>query len=274
MENVVEMMVGPEEEGLRLDRVLEGLVPEGGLRLRRRLCDQGRVLVNGRPAKSSCKVREGQTVQVRMERVACDPADMGLRVLCRRNGLAAVDKPAGVHSAVVAGSSEPSVEGALPRLFPGENAVLLNRLDQLTSGIVLVALTAEAEARYHEAESARTVTKEYLARVAGRLDSPVTVRFALDTDNRRLTRVLDKDDPDSRRWTRVEPLNWDEKTQTSLVRCFIRMGARHQIRVHLAALGHPILGDPLYGGPEAERLHLHHRHFVLGDFSAQSEMVF
>ncbi|HCG04069.1 MAG TPA: RNA pseudouridine synthase, partial [Desulfovibrio sp.] len=202
------------------------------------------------------------------------------RVLAEADGLVALSKPGGLHSAAIAGSPAPSVEARLPALL-GEGVGhegfprLLNRLDGPTSGILLAARTPQAAQRFHAAEDSGQMAKTYLALVHGTLEQPVTMRRALDTANRATTRVLQDDTPDPLRHTKVTPLGamsaaWPDGTDAppvdtqppdenatgaslpntpcTLVRCVIRKGARHQIRAHLAALGHPIVGDVRYGG--------------------------
>lgn len=262
-------------DGSRLDRALEAVMPGSGLRLRRRLCDEGHVLVDGRARKPGYKVRAGQTVEIGEVRDMTTADELGLRIVKLEGGFAAVNKPGGVHSAAISGKDEPSAEGVLAELFPGCEPVLLNRLDYLTSGLLLVALTPEAREAYlrHEADGA--IKKFYLARVLGRLDGIVSVRSRLDTDDRKTTRILAEPDPDSRRWTGVTALSHDNAAGTSLVRCLIMKGARHQIRAHLAGLGHPIVGDPLYGdGKEGEGLMLRHYRVEFSGFSAQIDATF
>lgn len=256
------------QAGERLDRVLGDMLPDSGLRMRRRLIEEGRVLVQGKTARTSMKVKAGQEIVVLF---ANAEQRVGLPgILLVQDGLAAVDKPHGMHSAALAGSDSLSLETLLPQLFPGEKARLLNRLDGPTSGIVLVALTDAAAENYSVAEKAGQVHKEYLAIVDGNLSEAVVVKNALDTDNRKKTRVLADIDSDARRWTEVEPVQYRAGHDMTLVRCRIRLGARHQIRAHLASLGHPILGDELYGGSEAERLYLHHHYFSCGRFQTVS----
>lgn len=262
-------------DGLRLDRVLETVMPGSGLRLRRRLCEEGRVLVDGRAGKPGYRVRTGQSVEVEEVGEMTTPGALGLRIVKSEDGFAAVDKPGGVHSAAISGKSEPSAEGVLPTLFPDDEPVLLNRLDRLTSGLLLVALTPEARRVYREYEDQGAIKKFYLARVRGRLDGIVSIRNRLDTDDRKITRVLPEPDPDSRRWTGVTALSHDNAADTSLVRCLIMKGARHQIRAHLASIGHPIVGDPLYGGGECPRgLMLQHQRLELPGFEAEAIPLF
>nr|WP_319584096.1 RluA family pseudouridine synthase [uncultured Pseudodesulfovibrio sp.] len=262
-------------DGIRLDRVLETAMPGSGLRLRRRLCDEGRVLVDGRARKPGYKVRAGQSVEIGGDREMKTAGELGLRIVKCENGFAAVNKPGGVHSASIAGKDEPSAEGVLSELFPKDTPELLNRLDYLTSGLLLVALTPEAREAYLRYEADGAIKKFYLARVKGRLDGIISVRSRLDTDDRKITRVLAEPDPDSRRWTGVTALSHDHEADTSLVRCLIMKGARHQIRAHLSSIGHAILGDPLYGeGESSSGLMLQHQRIEMPGFQAEAIPLF
>lgn len=273
MTNLESFTIGENGDGLRLDKALHAAMPGAGLRLRRRLCDDGRVLVGGKERKPGYKVRAGQTVEILEGEEYMTPAMMGLKIVAHNGGFAAVSKPGGVHSAAIAGKDGPCVENVLSELFPDTEPVLLNRLDFLTSGLLLVALDADAEARYHELESSGQIKKFYLAEVRGRLDGMVTVKSALDMDNRKTTKVLEDDDPDARRWTDVTVLSHDNEAETTLVRCLIMKGARHQIRAHLASIGHPVVGDPIYG-EGGDGLRLHHHQTILPGFGAESTPPF
>jgi 23S rRNA pseudouridine1911/1915/1917 synthase len=276
-----EFTVDHDLAGARLDRAVARLVPGSGLRLRRRLCETGRVLVDGRARGPGYKVRPGQIVALgapQHEENAMPDAHPDIRIIERTPLLAAVYKPGGVHSAAIAGKPGPSVEAALPALFADAAPVLLNRLDFLTSGLLLVAVDSAGAEIYRAAEEAGEVRKFYLASVRGRLDGMTSVRNRLDTDDRATTRVLDEDDPDPRRWTDVTAMAHDHEADTTLVRCLIMKGARHQIRAHLAALGHPIVGDPLYGdasggdgGASGQAMLLHHQRVELPGLCAEAD---
>ncbi|MDP2849102.1 MAG: RluA family pseudouridine synthase [Humidesulfovibrio sp.] len=292
-----EILVDAALEGTRLDRVLETLLPGSGLRLRRRLIENGRVLIEGRPAPASLKLRAGQRLSLLPEsakggtepssNVADNETPEGfgheaaestrpaarpvIRIVERTKDYAALDKPAGLHSAALAGGGGQSLEAMLPELFPGITPRLLNRLDYLTSGLVLVSLNGRA-AKVFAALKPKDVVKEYMAVVNGALDEPLQLKRKLDTDDRKRTRVLGRMENDARGWTLV----WPEARLAggrTLVRVRIQAGARHQIRAHLAAANLPILGDPLYGEPGAEketggRLYLHHRRLEFQGFKA------
>ncbi|MBU1002725.1 MAG: RluA family pseudouridine synthase [Proteobacteria bacterium] len=274
MSNFLERATVPADwHGKRLDQALELLLPQAGIRERRRAWEHYIVLVNGYPRPKGYRVQAGQELSLcALEATAVEeiPTQVpeGVRVVGQKSGfMAAVLKPAGVHSATIAGRPGLTVEGALPALWPGQHARLLNRLDLPTSGLVLVALSEEAEARYKELENAGQVEKTYLALVLGDVSEPFTVARALDTADRKKVRVRDHDDYSFLRRTSVEPLLRFQDTGTTLVRVKITMGARHQIRAHLAAVGYVIVGDPLYGvGTEGERMYLHHVRVSLPEF--------
>lgn len=279
-----EFTVDADMDGQRLDRALEPLLPGSGLRLRRRLIEAGRVLVEGRPAPAGLKLRSGQRITLLPD--APEQAEPGegagafvardVAIVERTQDYAALDKPAGLHSAALAGGGGHSLEALLPELFPGLTPRLLNRLDFLTSGIVLVSLNARA-AKVFAALKPKDVVKEYLAVVEGVLDEPLQLKRKLDTDDRRRTRVLGKMENEARGWTLVWPEAHLAGGRT-LLRVRIQAGARHQIRAHLAAANLPIVGDPLYGelaeggqgaGEEASaRLYLHHRKLEFPGFRA------
>ena len=261
-----------------------------------------------------------------------------LRILHRENGVMAIFKPAGLHSASVQGGGL-SLEQLLPDLCAKADidpitVELFNRLDCLTSGIVLATENASSRQISLQAEKAGKIEKRYLALVRGNVFGEFWIKNALDTDSRRKTKVLSQINPDPLRHTLVRPVhlfsdlsyffpslvpnsansnlcnleylspelepgqtggrpkdlpgvgpgergeqpsgqagNWaDEhiaeeisqqnKNQKScLLEVTIFQGARHQIRAHLASVGFPILGDPLYD-PAYENsmqgLYLHH----------------
>jgi 23S rRNA pseudouridine1911/1915/1917 synthase len=242
----------------RLDQALaQGL----GLSLRRcrSLIGDGLVLVDGRPMAKGVLVRPGQQIQVQASAPA--PACPRVRVVARAENFAALSKPAGLHS--VAGRGSGSLEECLPGLgLAGWR--LLNRLDFLTSGLVLAAATAGDEAAYKGWQDRGEIDKWYLAVATGRVEAATSRGRILD-DRRRVVRVTpDEDEP--LRWTWVRPVRLLDGNTLVLAR--IRKGRRHQIRAHLAAAGHPLVGDPVYGAGEPGGLFLHHWRVDLPGFSA------
>lgn len=270
--------------GARLDRALAGLVPEG-LRGRRRRIGEGGVMLNGAPCREPARrVKPGDVLALARRDAPENSAEA--RLLGRGGDSIFLFKGAGLPSAALAGKDGDSLEARLPGLCapvlqPGESPQLLQRLDCGTSGIVCAALDEKAARAFREAEAAGLCEKRYLALLTGALAAPVTARQRLDVRNRRTTRVLDAE-AGPLRHTEFLPLHvWEGEACGSLCArldaagspgpltlgaCRIRLGARHQIRAHAAALGHPLLGDTQYGCPAqaaaasaaAPRFFLHH----------------
>ncbi len=262
------MRISSELAGQRLDKVLVYLLEASSLRHRRRLVEQGHVLVDGKQRTIGYKLRAGQEVE--LNEPALLTPDGEVEILCRQGEYAAVLKPVGVHSALVRGSNAPSVEGMLAGLFPDETPLLLNRLDLPTSGFVLVAFSQVAANRFRELEKNGQVRKEYLAVVHGRLEGSKVIRNALDMAKSKKVKVLSDPDPDPARHTHATPLSYAQESDTTLVQAIIARGVRHQIRAHLAAIGHPILGDKVYGSG-GEQLFLHHCSLDFEGFSVDLE---
>jgi len=240
----------------RLDRLLADEMA-CGRRAARALIAGGRVFVDGRIVRAGARlVPVGAVVAVAPEAdvgTAVSPAPE-LRILLQRPGLLVLDKPPGVHTHAGAGSA--SLARAVSERWPEaktwaaseREAGIVHRLDRDTSGVVLVATDRNAYDALRREFSRRRVLKTYLALVKGRLACERTI-----------------DRPLSRSATRVAPANARSRAlpaatyvlplenggQWSLVEARMRTGVTHQVRAHLASIGHPILGDEKYGGPPA-----------------------
>jgi len=282
MSESVELCIPHDCQGLRLDRALVRIMPGMGRRGARDLWTRFVVLVDGRRRAAGFRVQGGQRVTLKTAQgtvrdaqpPACRqagtmPAETRVRVVAQDDRFAALVKPPGMHSEDLARGREPSIEAALPGLFPKRRAVLLNRLDKPVSGLVLAALDESAAQDYVLWQDQGQVRKFYLAVVDGCMRKVVEIRALLDTAKRRAIRVLPEVEPDPLRWTRVVFLAYREESDESLVRVEISKGRRHQIRAHLASVGHPVKLDPLYGaGPNLGWIHLHHYKIMLPGFTA------
>ncbi|WP_415714700.1 pseudouridine synthase [Maridesulfovibrio sp.] len=271
--NEIDILIADEsDEGVRIDKFLLKLLPDSGLRERRRLIENEFVLVNGRRCRSGLKMFPGAEVVLLEAGELCCAVDIlaQVKVVAQGEGFGAVYKPEGMHSAAIAGSPESSVEECLPRIFPGQDPILVNRLDYLTSGMLMVACGVQRENEFRSYEDAGTVDKIYHAKVHGIPEESFVLKNRLDTADRKRTKVLEEHAP-SERWSSVEPVkNYDDGT--SLLKVRISKGARHQIRAHLAHAGFPIVGDPIYGRDDgAERMFLHHREIHFPGFEAICE---
>lgn len=246
------------DHGVRVDRVLQRHMRDGKAISRNRIqkwIDAGDVLVNGAaPPRAAWRVQAGDEVRVRVSSIPArdqpQPETLNLEVLYEDDDLLAINKPAGlvVHPSY-RNTSGTLMNGLLERAqaWPaGSSPALLGRLDKFTSGIVIVTKRANVYAALQRAMAANRIDKDYLAIVWGK-PSPIrgTIDLALDRDpwDRRRVTVTDRGgQPSVTKYERVAT-----SSGFSLVRCRLITGRTHQIRVHLAAKGWPIAGDPIYG---------------------------
>lgn len=251
---------------MRLDRVLlRHLKDETGVSRNRiqTWIDAGDVLVNGAPAaRAAWRVQQGDDLQVRVAprrprpRPSAEP--LPLDVLYEDEDLLALNKPAGlvVHPSYK-NATGTLINGvlALAEGWPaGSRPSLLGRLDKHTSGVVLVTKRAPLHAALQKAMTARRVDKHYLAVVWGK-PAPArgSIDLALDRDpwDRRRITVMDRGgQPSVTKYERLATVapSAPGGSAFSVVGCQLVTGRMHQIRVHLAAKGWPIVGDAAYGG--------------------------
>jgi 23S rRNA pseudouridine1911/1915/1917 synthase len=249
-------VVAPEEAGERLDRYLSARIGEFSRALVQRLIDGGSVKVEGAPARRSHRLRDGERIEVDVPRALpprAEPEDLPLRVLLEEESFVVIDKAPGMAVHPGRGRASGTVAnaiafryGALRLTGAGYRPGIVHRLDLDTSGVMVVAKTEVAHGKLADSFADRRVEKQYLALVHGapeheeqRIDLPLgrehgdAQRHAVRFDGGRpaVTDVLVRE-----RFGR----------SAALVACRPLTGRTHQIRVHLSAAGHPILGDALY----------------------------
>jgi tRNA pseudouridine32 synthase/23S rRNA pseudouridine746 synthase len=180
-----------------------------------------------------------------------------LTVVYSDDALVAVDKPAGMLS--VPGRGDDKQDCAARRVQAlHADALVVHRLDMATSGLLVMARGAHAQRRLGIAFARREVAKRYVALVRGRLPAThgeIDLPLGADWPNRPRQKVDAEHGKPS--LTRYRVLSVDEAAGTSRVELEPVTGRSHQLRVHLQAIGHPIVGDAMYGGPAAARLLLH-----------------
>ena len=165
----------------------------------------------------------------------------------------AVDKPAGVLTVPGRGVEAPALSALVREIAP--DALPVHRLDRDTSGVVLFAATRDAHRALNAAFESRRAEKTYLALARGDLATPQRVELALAETRGGRMRAVERGGLPAR--TDVTPS--DRFGAYTLCTCIPKTGRMHQIRVHLAAIGHPVLGDPVYGrtDPRIDRPFLH-----------------
>ncbi|MEK7858122.1 MAG: RluA family pseudouridine synthase [Elusimicrobiota bacterium] len=246
----VPFQVQRPQDGLRVDAYLAERLHRYSRSEVQRIIGQGRVFLRGRAAKAASRVADGDVVLIRYPKRDEEPcAHQALRVLYEDESLLAVDKPGGVLSHPTDKIVENSVTTILKRQFPALKLHLIHRLDKDTSGILLLAKDPAAARAVADQFTRRTTRKRYLAVVAGRVSwKRKLVALAIGSEGGEIM-VRQAAGTGAPALTEFECLSASE--HGSLVRARPKTGRLHQIRVHLAHLGHPILGDRLYTGDGA-----------------------
>ena len=240
-----------ENAGERLDAFLAG--PLGSRARAQRLIEDGAVRVDGALVPKRHRMSAGETVTVEISAAAAqpepDPAPAAFAVRYEDDDLLVVDKPAGV----VVHPARGHVSGTLSQALAGVAAGgedgrpgIVHRLDRDTSGLLVVARSAEAHRRLKRALQAREITREYVALVEGRPPARTgTIDAPIGRDRRVRTRMSTDTDAPRDAVTRFEVA--EALPRTTLLDVRLETGRTHQIRVHLQAIGHPVVGDPEYG---------------------------
>jgi 23S rRNA pseudouridine1911/1915/1917 synthase len=239
--------------GRRFDAVLAELFPEYSRSRLSAWIKSGDVLLDGAPARPRDPVRGGEAVELRavasVETEAV-PQDIPLDVLYEDEHLFVLDKAVGLVVHPGAGNPDGTLVNALlyrdPALAALPRAGIVHRLDKDTSGAMVVARTLQAQTALVAQLAARDVHRQYLAVVNGALVSGGTAAGAIDRHPRDRLRMAVRDDGRDA----VTHFRLRERFHAhTLLECRLETGRTHQIRVHMQHLKHPIVGDPLYGGP-------------------------
>jgi 23S rRNA pseudouridine1911/1915/1917 synthase len=256
----LKFIVSPEDAGLRLDRFVSAHSAELSRTRVQELIEAGLVVLNGKPAKDSHKVRVDDVVEVTptpRPAMKAEAEQIPLDILYEDDDLIAVNKAAGMTVHAGAGNSRGTLVNALlgrgqvlsqggDPLRPG----IVHRIDKETSGILLVAKNDFAHARLADSFRERTIQKTYLALVHGILAEErgrIELPIARDPVRRnRMTAKRTASLPNARA-ARTDWRVLARIDSTTLVEVQLHTGRTHQIRVHFSALRHPVVGDTLYG---------------------------
>lgn len=264
----VEHVVAEGQAGLRVDAFLATVFPWRSRRELAGYVTEGKVTLNGVRTKKSRRVAEGDVVTITLPKAEEDLDALRavpLHILYEDEDLVVVDKPsgiavhpsAGVQSVNLLRRLELRYEDELPD--PEARPSIVHRLDRNTSGVIVYARRRELVAFYTGQFEARTTRKTYAARVHGVVPESGVWSWPLQADDATLVRVSDAGKP-----SRTEFARRQHGDDWSLVEVQPITGRKHQIRVHFAHAGHPLVYDDLYGRdgqppqwPEGARLSLH-----------------
>jgi 23S rRNA pseudouridine1911/1915/1917 synthase len=274
-------------DGARLDRALAELYPELSRTRAQAAIKAGSVRVNGKPIRSSFLLEAGQRIELDANALTATGMSgaggaqppqaeaIPLRVVYEDEHLLVVDKPAGLVVHPAPGHSTGTLVNALLAHLPGLTAGsdvsrpgIVHRLDKDTSGLIVIAKDAPTHTALAHQMREHSTVKRYIALVEGRMPAPEGVIDA----------PIGRDPRHRQRMTLVSEINGGREARTrfkvlreargrSLVELQLETGRTHQIRVHLASVGHPVVGDTVYGRaqlplPPRQFLHATHLEFV------------
>jgi 23S rRNA pseudouridine1911/1915/1917 synthase len=276
-----------DQAGLRLDQYLAQKFPDLSRTQLKKLIQQGKVLVSDQPAKPSLPVQPGEQVRLYLpapEPGTLQPEALPLELVFEDEDLVVINKPAGMVVHPAHGHTSGTLVNALLARYPELRDMaevdsdttgrpgIVHRLDQDTSGLIIVARTPEALQQLRRQFKSRQVDKIYLALVFGQPEAPegiIDVPLGRDPRHRQRIAPLAEGKPARTRYQVLEVYNG-----YSLLEIGLETGRTHQIRVHLAWLKCPVVGDTVYGrkknplGLDRQFLHawqLHFRHPRTGE---------
>lgn len=260
-EEVIELRPGREHQLMRLDRYVAGELPELSRTYLQQLITDGRLLVDGQSRRAAFKMTPGQVVTISLpltEEFDLEPQDIPLDILYEDDDILVINKPAGMVVHPAPGHPRDTLVNAVLFHAPGISIQgstrpgIIHRLDKETSGVMVIAKSNRAQASLVEQWQGRSVVKHYTALVAGVVEedtATIDAPIGRNPINRQQMKTIRTGREAISHFTVVERFR-----EATLLDVRIETGRTHQIRVHLAFIGYPVVGDGLYGNKVSGRV--------------------
>ena len=257
------IFITAEESGERIDALLSRNMENLSRSAAARLLEEGHVLLGGRPVKKNYKCKSGEAFEVTLpepEDSELVPQDIPLDIIYEDDDLIVINKHRGMVVHPAPGHSDGTLVNAL--MFHCGDSLsgiggqkrpgIVHRIDKDTSGLLVAAKNDSAHAFLSAQLADRSLSREYCAVVRGRMkdiSGTIDLPIGRSPSDRKKMAVVYKN-------SRNAVTHWfleEQFREYSLLKCVLETGRTHQIRVHMAAIGHPLLGDGLYGAPCPEK---------------------
>lgn len=264
--NSISILVDAQSEGERIDKYLSVIFPESSRSYIQKAAETGNITVNGKPVSKNYKLKADDSVEytpLEPVRLSVEPQNIPLDVIYEDDDLLVVNKPKGMVVHPAPGNYDNTLVNALlyrcGSSLSGINGVLrpgiVHRIDKDTSGLLIVAKNDFAHRGLAEQIKEHSFTREYRAIITGHLkqqSGTVTAPIGRNPNDRKKMAVTDKNSKNA--VTHYEVLKTFK--DYDYVKLRLETGRTHQIRVHMAYLGHPLAGDTVYGRPKGSEIGL------------------